>query len=608
MLSPSDGPTPEFTTSYFYHEESASLSIVVALQQPGIVYYGATPSFRGREGGCTAGGVYDGKPSLHPLALVLAGPDGAVNDTIPAGFAGTVHKMVPLRTPHQFCILNPKITLFAGGKLYLPLCRPDPKNEIPRQPGFVSVIAPSWLSIYPLGNATADPAYQDYPATINATTAVGGGLVRTTFAAGNARNPRWSTYNNFVPLYFDFAPEHARGGQTVTLSVLIHAEMEDGGRVAAPLWQSLQCTLAPTPTVTPLPTRLVTSFTWASQNLLLGGERGNFLQTYRQLGFNTVPLVGSSGKAGTAPSMFPGNRTGADWDGLFFGPEMSGFVPSTGSDFVGHHRPNASLLPPTVPPSGVDSELQQWARAYAYTNATTGLDIAYRGAFFRQAADTFCNLTAASRPDWVFFDDERWQWDGWLETVGRSANAAAQSAPGESPEMLARRMVTEALGVYTGCLPARSPKTTVGWCVFQVPSLICPVWTPLSSILPFPCLPSTFERCMSPPTIIPTSLHSVFASTQVRRPLSGRAAGGERGLGATFRVRPAALSPYVSGTGPQLEAPARRDGWVETSAPAAMAHRVHVRADGGPSPASQHVAHVWGRRHWVFILHRQLHG
>lgn len=303
-------PIPQFTTSYFYHEESQDQSIVVALQQPGIVYYGATPSFCGREGACTAGGVYDGKPSLHPLALVLAGPTGVSNVTVPPGFAGTVHTMQPLRTPHQFCILHPNVTMFSGGKLYVPLCRPDPAVEIPWQPGYVSVIAPSWVSIYPLGNASVDPEYQTYTAAVNSTAEIGQGLTRMTIAARNQKNGRWSTYNNFVPLYFVFDEAQAKAHPTVSIHVLIHADVTAGASTPLPKWQVLTVSLVPTPNVSPLPSRLITSFTWASPDLLLGGTEGSFLQMYRQLGFNTVPLVSASGSARATSSMFPGNRTG----------------------------------------------------------------------------------------------------------------------------------------------------------------------------------------------------------------------------------------------------------------------------------------------------------
>jgi hypothetical protein len=155
--------------------------------------------------------------------------------------------------------------------------------------------------------------------------------------------------------------------------------------------------------------------------------------------------------------------TGSAWSGLGFGPEISAFVPSVGSDFVGHTVPNASLLPPNLSPTAVDAEMKVWAAAHAFTSLTKGLDIAYRGVFFTQAVAQFCNFTGGSKPDWVFIDDERWQWDTWLGSVDSSSNAAAREKPGETSQGLARRMVSEVLGDYTACLASVSPRTTVGW-------------------------------------------------------------------------------------------------------------------------------------------------
>jgi hypothetical protein len=98
-----DGSIPLFVTSFFYREESASGSIVVTEQEPGIYFYGATPSYHGRPGQCTAGGEHDGKPSEHPTALILAGPDGSLNNqSLPPGFAGWVTLDTHLHYTHLF--------------------------------------------------------------------------------------------------------------------------------------------------------------------------------------------------------------------------------------------------------------------------------------------------------------------------------------------------------------------------------------------------------------------------------------------------------------------------------------------------------------------------
>lgn len=300
VISNADSP-PAFTTSFFYHQESEG-SIILTLQQPGIVYYGATPAFNGRQGQCTAGGEYDGAPSYHPLALVLKGPNGTtMNQTIPANFQGTVHQMTPLRSPHQFCILRENITLFNGCKVFIPLCRPDPKNEIPHQPKFVSMVAPTWLNVYPASNATCPTC--SLIASVNSTTNLGNGMRRTTFAA---KGGRWSTYNNNVPIYVTFAPSFVgrdapSADNNAVLWVMIHDDVATAA--ATPVgpktpWQRLVAHTVHVPTDLVLPQTFVTSITWTDASLLLDGPvgrvsggGGGFLQLYKSLGFNTVPLV-----------------------------------------------------------------------------------------------------------------------------------------------------------------------------------------------------------------------------------------------------------------------------------------------------------------------------
>jgi hypothetical protein len=266
---------PQFQSSGVYRQESAPGSIVVSFQQPGIYYYGATPSYQGRVGGSSAGGVYDGRPSVHPTALVLAGPDGGTNNqTIPVDFAGAVHHLKPLLTPRQFCLFERNMTVFSGSQLRIPLCRPDPKMEIPHQPAFTSVVAPSWLTLRGRNNQTcrtcSGPAYVSW---LNDTVELGGGRTRYTFHSPIAR---WSIYNNFVPLFVTFDESHATSGgaggataaDAVELSVLIHADVGDAATVPLSSWQTLSALCVTTPQL-PLPKHLVTSITWSDEDLFL---------------------------------------------------------------------------------------------------------------------------------------------------------------------------------------------------------------------------------------------------------------------------------------------------------------------------------------------------
>ena len=262
--------TPLFATSFSYHQESGRGYIDLAFQQPGIYYYGATPSSGGRAGGCTAGGEYDGRPSTHPTAIIVRGPNGELNDTLPSGFLGELHEALPLQSLHQFCIVLTNVTIFAGGRLMIPLCQPDPKVEIPHQPPYITIELPEWLSVSGAVNQTSQ-----YPATVNATTSPVDGRYNVTFY-----NRRWTTYQTYVPLYFGFDASHV--GQVATLRVAIH---EQADQVVA--FQDLSAMAAATPNVT-VPAEMMTSITWASEALFMEGNLGDHhyssLQTSLQLG------------------------------------------------------------------------------------------------------------------------------------------------------------------------------------------------------------------------------------------------------------------------------------------------------------------------------------
>ena len=393
---------PQFQTSGVYRQESASGSIVVSFQQPGVYFYGATPSFHGRVGGSSAGGVYDGRPSVHPTALVLAGPDGGTNNqTVPADFAGAVHHLKPLPTPHQFCIFEHNLTVFSGSQLRIPLCRPDPKMEIPHQPAFTSVVAPSWLMLRGRNNQTCRTCSSgpNLVSWLNNTAQLAGGRTRYTF---HSPIGRWSIYNNFVPLFVTFDESHANGGGTaadaVELSVLIHADVSDAATVPLSSWQTLSALCVTTPQL-PLPARLVTSITWSDEDFFLDevdqpidGPR-SFLAMYRRLGFNTLPkksmptyfekwtgrsisnnsVVPTAGAA-KFPHLFPAGRKGPTWEGMLYGPECSGPVPSTGV-ILCKGSPNASRLPLGLSAKQIKIELRKWQNAHNFYTKTGHLDV-----------------------------------------------------------------------------------------------------------------------------------------------------------------------------------------------------------------------------------------
>jgi hypothetical protein len=197
---------PQFAPDFFFNQHSSTGSIMQTFQEPGVYYWGVTPTFQGRAGGASAGGVFDScdpngnaivdgqacAPITHPTALVVHGPNGEDgNQTIVANFAGAVHHVQPLQTKHQFCIVERNLTVFSGAQVRLPLCRPG-KAEQPPQPGFISVIAPSWTTIQPLDNSTCASCGRNAargPA-LNSSAVLSSGLTRYTFAAlGNEQKP-----------------------------------------------------------------------------------------------------------------------------------------------------------------------------------------------------------------------------------------------------------------------------------------------------------------------------------------------------------------------------------------------------------------------------------
>ena len=72
---------------------------------------------------------------------------------------------------------------------------------------------------------------------------------------------------------------------------------------------------------------------------------------------------------------------------------------------------NASLLPKQFVTDEA-TEMLKWERAKNFTPTAHGglhlVDIAYDGAFVRADIADFCQAVNASRPDWIFLDDDGW--------------------------------------------------------------------------------------------------------------------------------------------------------------------------------------------------------
>jgi hypothetical protein len=343
---------------------------------------------------------------------------------------------------------------------------------------------PAWLSVHGLNNGSSrNPTHIS---TLNATEELPGNRIRYTFAATNSR---WSTYNNYVPLYTTFAADHA-GNRTqpqppVVLPVLIHATPTDAKAIPVVSWQQLRVRFAATPNLLTVPKRLVTSFTWADTSLLYDppgtppDQPWPFLTLYRGLGFNTVPMVSMPGffekwtkynttvvpKANAPPYLFPDGRRGKQWEGLRFGPEVSAPDVSGGASTCKKDAPNADMLPSGLSSAEIKVELAKWSNAYNFSKVTGGLDVAYDGIFAQRNRLQFCDLMAKTQPDWVFLDDEAYGegWVPWASNVGVSENAVARALPGETLMDLAWRMALETFSGFTKCLTSVSPNTTLAW-------------------------------------------------------------------------------------------------------------------------------------------------
>ena len=445
-------------------------------------------------------GLGQENPQDSPMALVIPYLNGS-RPSLPAGFAGSVHTVAALKTPHQFCIIAPHVTAFAGSQLKIPTCRPLGVSSGYLQPRFASVLAPSWLTVLGKTNAT-DPTYTEMAVNQTFTVPAGHG---PDAGNGEARllqvfdgGGRWEIYNDFVRFYVTFSEAHA--GKTIAFHVLLHDTLEELEVARSNfLWQEMSMELVATPDLRSQlgldKTKLMTALVWTDIGLFLNGSTpdGSYssLETFARLGFNTIPGIvnrcpGCDWRSVNpwdtplpawahppAPLAdefaYPDNRTAAKgWSGLQYGPMMSGF----GRMYAMAKTPqNASLLPrPFV--LDEETEMKKWKNAVDFQNALHGgqnmVDLAYDGALVRADIADFCNAVNATRPEWIFVDDEGFPTSWQYAQYGHlSANAAARRLPNESDFDLAYRMVKEFLQMWSECLAdmpsASGARTMIGY-------------------------------------------------------------------------------------------------------------------------------------------------
>ena len=245
--------------------------------------------------------------------------------------------------------------------------------------------------------------------------------------------------------------------------------------------------------------------------------------------------------------------------------------------------PNASLLPDYLSPAQVKIEMTKWQNAFEFSNATKHLDIAYDGIFSQRANLQFCELMKASKPDWVFVDDEAFGegWNTWKFEAGLSANAKARAMPREKPLDLAWRMASEMMKEYTGCLAQVAPATNVHW---QAPPRAPPRRGPHTesggpSHLAAPARPvCSPSRVMLISVLCPLSSALLFVQVRLWANVSipRRDLRGCRHQHGPLRVRAASLPFQFCGRAPTGQAVADTDGGWQAAAPFTVAYGLHM--------------------------------
>jgi hypothetical protein len=459
-------------------------SVVISFSVPGIYYWAVSGDRSGAgtpisSAGGTGSPYCEGcVPYVAPLALIVPGSDGKPgNDSLPAGFAGQTMTLSPLASPYQLCLVTFNVTVFSGSRIYLPLCAGSDAGGASQaaleKMKFGSVRHPAWMTVYftgtPANSSVAERRAVDAEGQV-VTTAP---LLRVSQLLDFTHLPIW--------LQFHAA---AAPAPPFMLQVCMHATSTPPSSTSK-TWQTLTAAAVATPTVK-LPEKLITSVTWAYDDMLLTSPDGSLsmVDTYSSLGFNTVPFLSTQAYwfpgqpqhsvFGPKPSLlYPGNRTAGPWKqsagALKFGPQHSGFSEYFRFTTGKSGPPNATILTSMgVQAAELPAEMLKWERAINFSQSCGGMpDIAYDGALLKADNQEFCDMVGFVQPDFVFADDEGWgnAWAKWHKKgyMLKSKNALAQRLPGESDENLAFRMTVQMLAGWVSCLQKVSPATQPMW-------------------------------------------------------------------------------------------------------------------------------------------------
>jgi hypothetical protein len=482
--------------------------VVVSFAVPGIYFYGVATERHGLDGADSAGGgrAWPGNlpvclgcvPHTTPVAIFVTDVNGCTgNDSLPEGFVGPIYRMPrPLPSAYMLCLVTTNVTLFPGAHLYLPLCTNPPPTSVGVH-YYASVRAPAWLAVDLAGSSSKRivPAAQTADSMVTTTAKI---------SMASMQHHHGGT----LPLYVAFVDANA--GATFSLQLSMHATPAPPSNDSAE-WQTLMAHTVATPSV-PLPSKLLTSITWAGPELLYSGNISgtmSMLETYRSLGFNTVPylLRFTDSYANGSFLLHPKNRTTGPWaDGaLHFGPQHTGF--QSLSTLLWKGPANASILKSRfgVKPADMPVEVLKWERAVRYADAAgfrKPIDLGYDGALFQYDVQSFCDAMGSIQPETVFADDEIWGdvWENWWvdRAVLLSENAQSRRLPGETDENLAFRMILEMFNRWVECLSHVSSGTKVHFYDVRFPvetflrSGITPQYATYTSIYD----PATFPAVM----------------------------------------------------------------------------------------------------------------
>jgi hypothetical protein len=246
-------------------------------------------------------------------------------------------------------------------------------------------------------------------------------------------------------------------------------------------WQQLELKVV-SPPVAPAvaPKRLAASLTWANSNFFSATDDdiAHSLRMFRATGLTVVPSLGAEHSDPYDPrsSFFsPAQRSGPEWDGLLYGPQISSFYdsykgPGMYTALAYSEAERQAFAPKLVSQYNLsatqaEKEIKLWTNALAFRNKTKHIDPAYDGFFFQMDLDVVKEIVGVTVPDYWFVDSESFcPWEVWITSVADSANAEARRKPDESDDELAYRVSSEFMGRYNATVAAASGgKTALGW-------------------------------------------------------------------------------------------------------------------------------------------------